>query len=215
MRRSLLLIMLLLPLATMAQWRSGFEPLHDSVKRWDCHVALGTGISVGNGITVAYLGVAPEIEYHPSDRFTLVAGFSALNSTDPSRFYLHGNEPRSLAPRKNSSLALSVYMAAEYQVNDRLWLAASLFHQGGQLLMPAGFGWWGFVPNGLPLDLDRTGFSAHLRYRIGDDNYLNVHMSIIRDRSSLPLFYPSYYGFNDCIPFSPCMGGFCSPYFHY
>lgn len=173
-------------------------------RKYEVHGTVGTGVEIGRGYATTYLAASPRVDYHPNDKLTLTVGFSVMGTMDPNRFMLRGNQPRSLTPRKNgnASAAIAAYIAAQYQVNDRLWVAASLFHAGGQMIMPTTFTPWGYIPGGWTADINLTAFSAAMRWKVGDDTYINLQCQIIRDGTGqlwpyyTSPFYNSYmYGF--------------------
>ena len=199
--RLMIVLLLIAPLTILAQEEQ------DTLSRWDYHIDLGTGVSVGLGNATCYTAIHPSIEYRPTEKWTLRAGFLAFNTMDPNHFYLQGTQPRSLAPRRNSSTAVAASLSAQYQVNDHLWLAASVFHLGGQTILPGGIGWYGLVAGGQTLDLDITGVTAHARYRFNNGNTLGIHLSVVGDRTGalVPFLCEPYYGY-------PCGYGFASPF---
>ena len=95
---------------------------------------------------------------------------------------------RSLAPYRreyNGGTGLaSVHAAAQYQVNDRLWLAASVYHLTGTYAPICAFS------NGNVLDVSATAVSAAASYRLKDDSFLHFAISYIRDEyGTLPYMW--------------------------
>lgn len=151
----------------------------------------GVGSWFGRGY--AFTGVAPEIRYHFNERFSLSAGVRLLNGFGLSRNYKLQSNNRSLAPRRDGAKLVEAYVAGEFQINDRLWLAASLLHIGGEInFMP-------FYGNSSSY-VSATAFSADLRYRTRRGSLLGLHISYIDDPAGIlaPWFY------------DPCMDGFYS-----
>ncbi len=110
-------------------------------------------------------------------------------------YTFRGSNPRSLVPLRNyNAAAAALEVAASYKVNDRLWVAASLLHIGGGLASGIIINPW--MLGNRPVMLDATAFSAAMRYRIGEDNYLDLQMTIIDDRTGAfgPLFFGAPYG---------------------
>lgn len=190
-------------------------------RRCQFHGSIGTGIEIGNGYATTYLVASPRVDYHVSDRFVLTAGFTLLGTMDPNRFMLQGRQPRNLAPMRegNASAAIAAYIAGEYQVNDRLWIAASFLRAGGQMIMPTTFTPWGFIPGGWNANVDVTAFSAALRLKVGDDTYIHFQCAYLRDGTgdfmpyyTSPFFHSYMYGM-DGLPFGPY--GVYGPYGSY
>lgn len=171
--------------------------LLDTVKAWDFHLSLGTGF-VGGGFNAAsFSGITPSIVYRPNDKLTLRASATMLHSYTlaPDGYAIQGRRPRNMAPlRDPNAMALALNVSATYKVNDRLWLSAQVIRFNGGLASGAVLNPW-FAPN-LPEDIDATAVSAAMRYRIGDDNYLDIHMSFINDRTGAlgPLMFGGPYG---------------------
>lgn len=191
MTRKISLLLFLLPLCLFAQEK-------DSIGKWDYHLNVGTAFSTGFGASTAYTNINPSIAYHPSNQFTIKAGFMALNSIDLNHFY--AQDYRSLAPRRNSSTAVGARVEVQYDISDRLWIAGSVFHVGGQTILPGGFYYYGLVPAGTTMDMNATGVSAHLHYRLRNHSSIDFHMTYIHDRegSLAPLLYDSYYYGHPC-----------------
>ena len=182
----------------------------DSLNRWDFHLSLGSGIMGGSYSSASYLGVTPSLVFRPTDRLKITASATILDSYSLSggNYYIRGREPRSLAPLRNPARAASVSVAVSYRVNDRLWVAASLHTLGGMLANGALVNPW--LAGTPPMDLDATAFSASMRYRMGDNSFLDLHMTLIEDRTGAlgPLLFANpYSGF-----YGPAYGGFCSPF---
>lgn len=178
----------------------------DSVSQWSGSVRMGSSVVSGlHGETFGYMSFAPTLNYKATDRVTVKAGFSAVSSLSTNGYALRGLEPRSLAPRKPTTTAVGMYVAGQYQVNDRLWLAASVFHIGGEYYHP-----WLSGHGTLPLNA--TGVAADMSYRLGNRSYIDVHFSYIKDEagSLCPLLLSPYY--SHCSPFDHILGRWSSPY---
>lgn len=160
----------------------------DSLPLVDVHGGIFTGVSMGNGGAVTYLGVAPRVDFHPSSKFTLSAGFSVLNTVNPHTFALSPRTYSRRAPYKSSTLAMSFDLSAMYWVNDRFRISAMVSHQRGEMLSPGAWSLLGYVPVGAPVFVDRTAVAADMFYRFNDDFSMRLHVAFIRDNSSHALF---------------------------
>ncbi|MBR4715967.1 MAG: hypothetical protein IKP34_07295 [Bacteroidales bacterium] len=169
----------------------------DTLQKWEYHLSMG-GAVVGSSFGSASLyGIKPTVIFKPNDKLKVSASASLLNSFSfgASSYTLRGSNPRSLAPLRNyNAAAAALEVAATYKVNDRLWVAASLLHIGGGLASGVIINPW--MLGNSPVMLDATAFSAAMRYRIGKDNYLDLQMTIIDDRTGAfgPLFFGGPYG---------------------
>ena len=167
------------------------DKLKDTLQTWEFHLSMGSSFLTGNRGSASLFGITPSVIYRPNDRLTIKATASAFNSytLSPGGYSLHGRSPRNLAPLRNPGPAAAgtLGVSASWKVNDRLWIAASLMHAGGQLSSAALVNPW-LLHDG-HVDLDATAFSAALRYKIGDDNFLDLYMTVIDDRTGamLPL----------------------------
>ncbi len=166
----------------------------DSIeKKFEGRITLEGGVGSWFGHRYAYTGVAPEIRYHFNDHFTLSAGARLINGFGLSCHYSLRPDNSSLAPRRGGAKLAEAYVAGEYQVNERLWLAASFLYIGGETdFLPVYGGRGGYVR--------ATAFTADMRYRTRRGSLLGFHISYINDPSGLmaPWFY------------DPCMDGFFS-----
>lgn len=177
----------------------------DTVSKWNYHIDLGMGVTSGFGATNSYMVVAPTVEYKPNNKWAFQAGFAAINGTNMANFT--SQSTRDLAPRRpnsNSSLALAGKISAQYQVTDNLWVAATLWHVAGQTVLPGGFGWYGLMPAGLPVNLDATGVTGEVHYDFGKGNSLGLYFSYINDRTGgmMPMLCDPIYGYG----MNPMMG---------
>ena len=79
---------------------------------------------------------------------------------------------------------MSAHAAAQYQVNDHLWLAASLYHLTGTYAPLYGFG------NGDVFDVSATALSAAALYRFSNDSFLHLSFTYLRDEyGTMPYLY--------------------------
>ncbi|MCR4828912.1 MAG: hypothetical protein K5864_05560 [Bacteroidales bacterium] len=172
--------------------------LLDTVEPWEFHLSMGAAL-VGSSFSTASLwSVTPTVVYRPNDRLKIKASATAFESwsLSPHGYRLGVRDERDLAPWRPgvSHVGMQADLSVSYQVNDRLWLAASLHHWGGSVASAAVLSPWYF--SDAPMELDATAFSAHMRYRIGDDNYLSLHMMYLEDRTGamLPMMLGYPYG---------------------
>lgn len=165
--KTLVLLLLLLPsVASLAQWDS---QRRDTVSRLQVHGTVGAGMASGWGQTQGYIVMAPRLTYQLDSRWSLKAGFAVVNAVD----MLPTPQPRSMAPRRNSSTAAAVNVGAEYR-SGNMAFTASAFYLGGQTATL-----WSPVP----YNLDAYGVSASMQYRLGDNNYLTLHVGLVRDNT--------------------------------
>ena len=171
--------------------------LSDTLQRWEFHLSMGSALTWNRRSSASLFGITPSVVYRPSERFTVKASATLLNSysLSPSGYVIRGHEPRNLAPLRNpTGVAGSAMVTALYKVNSRLTLAASLYHVGGDLASGSVFNPW--IYGDMPLNFNATAFSAAMRYRIGEDNFLDIHMTFVDDRTGAltPCFYGYPYG---------------------
>lgn len=205
-------LIMMFPALAVAQWRTDNGHASDSLSRFDWHLSLATGVSVGNGATVSFLRVAPHFEFHPNNRLTLRAGFSVLNTTSFAPFLQLNTACRTpYRHSPGSALALRAFVAGEYWLSDRLWIAAALSIDRGSAFFPGGWSPWGFIPNGAPYDLNRVGFAAELRYHFDNDSFLRIYLNFNNGGAPFP-YNPYHDFFYNCDPFaSPFAPSFSSP----
>ena len=176
----------------------------DSIKKWDFHLSMGSSFIGGTYSSASLFGITPSLTYHPGDRLTVKASASALNSYSfmQSGYRLRGQELRNMAPvRDPGAVAYSASIAATYKIGDRLWIGAAVRHFGGSLATGAILDPWYSLAmmrgwdNG-PVDLNATTFTAAMRYRIGKESYLDIHMTYIDDRTGAltPYYLGHAYG---------------------
>ena len=159
--------------------------IKDTVKspKWEPHLSVSTGfLGSSHGDNRLFTSVAPSLAYRPNDRWLVSAGFRI--TSDMGFPYIAHN--RDLAPykREGGTGLVSAHVAAEYQVNDNLWLAASVYHIGGTYAP-----FFGFAQGGT-LDVSATAISAAAALRFNDDNYLKLSFTVVRDHyGTLPYMY--------------------------
>lgn len=179
-------VVMFFPIMVKSQDTVDLRPWRE--KKLDCRLTLEAGVGNMFGMGYAFTGVAPEIRYHFNEKFTLSAGVKVVEGFGlGNNRSLNVQRGRSLAPRKSGSRLYEMYVSGEYQVNERLWVAATLLHIGGEI---------NFVPfygDGTH-DVSATAFSADLRYRTRRGSLLGFHLSYINDRGGLmaPYLYSPY-----------------------
>lgn len=168
----------------------------DTVQKWEFHATLGSSIVGGSLGTASVFSVNPTIVYRPNKRLTVKAsatGFDSYCFPDAGAHF-RGREARSLAPyRDRGSVAGAVSVSASYKVTDRLWVAASYMHLGGEVATGAVLCPWMATP--MPVTLDANAFSASLRYRFGEKSFIDIHFTHIDDRAGTlaPMLFDAYY----------------------
>ena len=177
---------------------SGNGERETTLKRWECSIAMDAAYVGGTNTSASVFGITPTVSFRPNDRLKIKASFSGIDSYSllPNGYNVSGSEVRNLVPVRNkSNTAVGVNVAASYKINERLTVAASLMHLSGNLASASIVNPWNMSRG--PVDVNATAFSAAMRYRIGDDSFLDLHMTIIDDRTGiLGPFYP--YGLNNC-----------------
>ena len=173
----------------------------DSTRRVQWHLGTGATVASGFGRTQGLMWVAPSVEYQASPKLTLRGGFATAGTLIGADYQLQGRQPRSLAPRKQGTRAGAVWAAAEYHPNDRLWLWAS-----AKLL----FGYMQPLWLDHSLPLQAAALSGGFAYRFDNDQLLEMHVSIVRDRygSTFGLMYNPY-----CDPLVPTFDLYPPPFF--
>lgn len=153
--------------------------LQAELPKFEPHLSVGTGFfGTSFGDNRLYTSVAPSLVYRPSKKWTLMGGFRITTDMGLNPNYTLQPEKQSLAPyRRNGGTGLaSVSVAAEYQVNDRLWLSGSVYHVGGSYA-PLYFG------NGNTFDVSCTAITASAAFRFANDNFLRVTFAYINDQN--------------------------------
>ncbi len=171
--------------------------LVDTLQPLEFHLSMGGGFIGSRYNSASAFGITPSVVYRPSDRFTFRTSATFLNSYTlaPGGYQIHGQRPRSMAPLRNpNSLASAFTMSASYKVNDRLWIAGRVMFLNGSLASGAIVNPW-FAPD-MPIDLNATAVTAAMRYRIGDDSFIDLHFTYIKDRTGAlgPLLFGGPYG---------------------
>lgn len=179
------MFVLVLSLNALAQHE---ETLANDTSRWDFHLSAGSTVMSVGGKGDAYMWAAPRVTFRANDRLTLHGGFAVAGSL-LGNYELQGNS-RSLAPRRRGTRLGGFALGADYQVNDRLEVWASLTHVGG----------W-HEPLWLPFDeafsISTTTFSGGFRYALSDESMLEMHFHIVHDHygnDALGLLGHPYYG---------------------
>lgn len=167
--------------------------------RWDYHLSVGSSVMTSNGKGNAYLWVTPKVAYRANDRLTLRGGFVAVGSL-LGGYELQGNT-RSLAPRRRGTQLMGASVGANYQVNDRLTLWATVMHIGG---------WHEPVwsPFNESFNIGVTALSGGFSYALSDDSMLEMHFHFIHDHygnDALGILGYPYYGYG--IPCHDFYGG--------
>jgi len=171
----------------------------DTLKRFDVGMWVGGGVSASNAASAFFTGVSPRVVFRPSERLTIKASGTLLDSYSLTGgdYGVRGREVRSLAPYRNvDHVAGMLDLSVTYKVNERLWVAASLLRWSGRLA--GGMSWNPWFNNLMAMELDATAFSAAVRYKTKNGNYLDFHMTVVDDRAGtlmpLMLGYPYGYG---------------------
>ncbi|MBR1766094.1 MAG: hypothetical protein IJ745_03510 [Bacteroidales bacterium] len=155
---------------------------------WDFHFSAGTTVATVGGHGDAYLWAMPRVAFRASDRLTLRGGFAAVGSLLDS-YELQGGS-RSLMPVRRGTQMVSLAVAAEYRVNDRLTLWASLSHTDGWH-EPLWSPWRASLPVGV------TTFSGGCAYELSETSMLEMHFHIVHDHygnDALGILGHPYYG---------------------
>ena len=171
--------------------------LMDTTQTWEFHLSMGSAVVGSSFGSASLFGVTPSVIYRPNDRLKVSASVTAIDSWSLSHgnYSIRGYRPNSVTPYRNpGSVAAAMSLAASYRVNDRLWIAASLIHINGGIESAALVNPW-FMGD-YPVLLNATAFSAAMRYRLGNDSFLDIHMTIIDDRTGAlgPLLFGGPYG---------------------
>lgn len=167
----------------------------DTSRKWDFHLTMGTTFLGGGLGSASVFHVSPSIVYRPTERLTVkarVSGFSSYAFGEAGH-YFRPRPQRSMVPyRDGNAVAGAIELSASYKVSDRLWVAASLYHVGGEVATGAVISPWLASP--MPMPLDATAISASLRYRVGDNSFLDIHFTHIDDRAGTlaPLLFETY-----------------------
>ncbi len=159
----------------------------------DFHLSMGTEIFTGGGFTSSLFWISPEIAYQVSPKFVLITGFTygtGLFDT-PQRF--PREQEVDLSPREKRNQIGSIYVRGEYQVNNRLQVAASGFYQSGMPFLS----YYPGISN-----VESFGFSAEMQYKIAENSFLNVNIAFIQSDFTISDFYYSpYSGYSGRDPF--------------
>lgn len=161
----------------------------DTTNPLDFHLSLSTGVITSNYAgSRSYISAAPRLSYQLNDEWKLKAGFAM--TTDMS--YLTIQPPvRSLAPVRQGTTVGAGWVGAEYQPNDRLRIAGSVFYVGGQWQPMFGpMSQQGAMPVGA------YGANATIQYRTGNNSWIELNVGIVRDEAGTlgPLLWDQWYG---------------------
>lgn len=176
--------------------------LQDTVDKWDFSLSLGAAVMGGSYGSASLFGIKPTVIYHPNNKLSVKASVSSFDSYSFTNGYysIRGNTPRSMAPVRYAANALSFDIAAAYQINSRLTVAAAISHWDGALASAAFLNPW--MMSGYPMMLNATAYTAAMRYKFGKSSYLDIHMTFIDDRegSFAPLFFANPFRGSYCFP---------------
>ena len=190
-----------------AQWRFDTDTVR--LSRWEPHLSVGTGfMGTSYGDNRLFTSVAPSLTFRPNGRWAVNAGFRITTDMGLNTNYAFSSPTRSLAPykhRNGGTGLVSAHAAARYQVSDRLWLAAAVCHVGGTYAPLYGFG------NCDVFDVSATAVSAAAAYRFGEDSFLHLSFTYVRDgQGTLPFLYHDAWmqGYGSWGLYGPPMGGY-------
>ena len=181
------LLMCIMSVGTVhAQWRSDTDTV--KLSRWEPHLSVSTGfIGTSYGDNRLYSSVAPSLTFRPNSRWAVNAGFRITTDMGLNPNYTLSTPVKSLAPyrqRNGGTGLVSAHAAAQYQVSDHLWLAASLYHLTGTYAPLYGFG------NGDVFDVSATALSAAALYSFSNDSFLHLSFTYLRDEyGTMPYLY--------------------------
>ena len=198
MYKKAILIVAVMMMAFGVSAQRSDEAVKDT-SRWDFHLSTGTSFVSGWGKSNAYVWVAPSVEYRANERLTLRGGFAYAGSLLDS-YELQGYAP-SFAPRRGGTRLVAARVSADYRVNDRLGLWASVTRIGG----------WHeplWTPKGEAQPVDVTMISGGFSYALSDDSMLEMHFHFVHDRhgnDALGILGHPYYGYG--VPCYELYGG--------
>lgn len=180
------LLCLVSVIPTQAQWKHCADTAE--LSRWEPHLSVSTGfMGTSYGDNRLFTSVAPSLTFRPNDHWTVNAGFHITSDMGLNPNYAIGSPTKDLAPyrHRNGGTGLaSAHVAAQYQVNDRLWLAAAIYHLGGTYAPVYGWG------NGEVFDVSATAVSAAASYRFKNDSFLHLAFTYVRDeQGTLPYMW--------------------------
>ncbi|HRN41773.1 MAG: hypothetical protein KF732_00105 [Flavobacteriales bacterium] len=145
----------------------------DSLKAKDkMHFNFSTGVGIGfsgsksNSISTYY---SPNVSYEVSPTLDVSAGMTYVNS-DVSNFRtLHDFGYR---PFTGNISQYYTYVAARYQLNERLKIGGSVFYNLTDFNSSA------FNANQPKTSFDKIGYSAFFEYKIGENAYLQGEIRV-------------------------------------
>ena len=188
MYKKIAFIVAVLAMAFGVQAQRESEVSRDTL-RWTPHLSAGTSVVSCMGKGNAYVWAAPSVDYRANDRLTLHGGFAAVGSL-LGGYELQGNN-RSLAPIRRGTQLMGATVGAEYQVNDRLNIWATLTHVGGwhePMWSPFNESW----PVGV------TTLSGGFSYALSNESLLEMHFHIVHDHygnDALGILGHPWYGY--------------------
>lgn len=174
----ILLFAMMLGLTASAQWRDfGGE----DTARFSYRLSMGTMVTSGYGRTAGLSWVAPRVAFRPTDRLTLRGGFAVAGSLTGG-YAIQGRGPQTISLRRTPTQLTAFHAGAEYRIDDRLKVWASVAHVDG---------WVTPLWTDLAMPVDATAFSGGFQYRFDSGSAFEMHVTVIRDHAgSLPaLFY--------------------------
>ena len=198
----LLLFFLAAAVPSKAQWRSQADTV--ALPKWEPHLSVSTGfIGSSYGDNRLYTSVAPSLTFRPTDRWAINAGFRITTDMGLNPNYMFSSSAKDLVPykhRNGGTGIASAHVAAQYQVTDRLWLAASVYHLGGTYAPIYGFG------NGSSFDVSATAVSAAASYRFRNDSFLHLSFTYVRDEyGTMPYLFYDTWMHGGCGPWGMCV----------
>lgn len=215
-------VLMLGSLSVRAQWHPYYKAQLDTAAdfdtiafpRWEPHLSVGTGFfGTSFGDNRIFTSVAPSLSYRPNSCLTVNGGFNIVSDFGADKVFSSPAPVRSYAPYRNEGGTglVGVHVGAEYQVNDNVWIAASLYHLGGSYAPIYA------LSNG-PVDVSVTALTAEAAFRFKDNNFLHLSVTIANDRNgSLPYMWHDAFmtGHGWGMYGSRCGWGMASPYCWY
>lgn len=128
------------------------------------------------GATKCYTSLWPSLDYKINNRLSF-RGSAMLMSDIMGMPHYEVGRNRSLAPLRRPSRAVGLHGRLKYTLDN------------GNILSFAAYGVSGGLSTPLNdyFDIDVLGFEAAMRFRIFDNNYLDVYLNVLRDRSTVPV----------------------------
>ncbi|MCQ2273723.1 MAG: hypothetical protein MJZ86_02905 [Bacteroidales bacterium] len=177
--------------------------------KYEPHLSVSTGFfGTDFGDNRLYTSVAPSLIVRPNSKWTLMGGFRITTDMGLNSHYIIDNANPSYAPyKRNGGTGLvSAGVAAQYQVNDNIWLAGSIYHMTGTYA-PLYFG------NGNVFDVSCTAISAEAAFRFANNNLLHIAFTYINDQNgTMP--YMMHDAWMHCVGFGG-YGMYTNPCYHH